>query len=221
MKKIISLLLLLVLIIGCTKDEVFDVPRDANGNVILTVISSTTTLGVSALDAQFTVTATLPNAKSGDVMNVECLQLQIPAGSTSTTKQVLPLTGTQKTATVGADLKASVTYTRAEAKLNAINDYVIVAFNGLTDYATQKVTLVPSVSSSKPAVTKSATAIVELDVARTTETAYFNVKVAPKSAPYTGTLVAQRKNGKKCCMGRCSRVSFCQCCNFHGSYIRS
>ena len=102
----------------------------------------------------------------------------------------------EKTATVGADLKASITYTRAEAKLIAINDYVIVAFNGLTDYATQKVTLVPAVASSKPAVTKSATSIVELDVARTTETAYFNVTVSPKSGSYTGTLVAQRKNGK-------------------------
>jgi hypothetical protein len=55
MKKIISLLLLLVLIVSCTKQELFDVPRDANGNVILTTISSTSTLGVSALDAQFTV----------------------------------------------------------------------------------------------------------------------------------------------------------------------
>jgi len=196
MKKIISLLLLLGLIVSCTKDKLFDVPRDANGNVIFTTISSTTTTGVSALDAQFTVTATLPNAKAGDVMNVECLQLQVPVGSTSTTKQLLPLAGTQKTATVGADLKASITYTRTEAKLNNIGDYVTVAFNGVTDYAKQKVDLVPSVSSSKPAVTKSATSIVELDVARTTETAYFNVKVSPKSAAYTGTLVAQRKNGK-------------------------
>jgi hypothetical protein len=196
MKKIISLLSLLVLIVGCTEQELFDVPRDANGNVILTVISSTTTLGVSALDAQFTVTATLPNAKSGDVMNVECLQLQIPAGSTSTTKQLLPMAGTQKTATVGADLKASITYTRTEAKLVNIGDYVTVCFNGLTDYAKQRVDLVASVTSSKPAVTKSATSIVELDVARTSETAYFNVKVGPKSAAYTGTLVAQRKNGK-------------------------
>jgi hypothetical protein len=196
MKKIISLLSLLVLIVGCTKQETFDVPRDANGNVILTIISSTTTLGVSALDAQFTVTATLPNAKSGDVMNVECLQLQVPAGSTSTTKQLLPLAGTQKTATVGADLKASITYTRTEAKLVNIGDYVTVCFNGLTDYAKQKVDLVASVTSSKPAVTKSATSIVELDVARTTEIAYFNVKVGPKSSTYSGTLVATKKNGK-------------------------
>jgi hypothetical protein len=196
MKKIISLLLLLILIASCKKD-LFDVPRDANGNVVFHDISSTTTAGVSTLDAQFSVTATLPNAKSGDVMNVELLQLQIPAGSTSTSTQLLPMVGTQKTATVGSDLKATITYTRAEAKLNAIGDYVTVSFNGKTDYAKQKVDLVAAITSSKPAVTKSATSIVELDVARTTETAYFNIKVSPKSAAYTGTLVATRKNGKK------------------------
>lgn len=195
MKKIISLLSLLVLIVSCTED-LFDVPRDANGNVILTTISSTTSLGVSTLDDQFTVTATLPNAKVGDVMNVELLQLQVPTGTTSTAKQLLPMAGTQKTANVGSDLKASITYTRTEAKLNAVGDYVTVCFNGATDYAKQRVDLVAAITTSKPAVTKSATAIVELDVARTTETAYFNVKVTPKSAAYTGTLVAQRKNGK-------------------------
>jgi hypothetical protein len=194
MKKIISLLSLLVLIVSC-KQDLFDVPRDANGNVVYHGVSSTTTLGVSTLDASFTVTATLPNAKSGDIMNVECLQLQIPTGSTSTTKQLLPLTGTQKTATVGADLKASITYTRTETKLVNVGDYVTVTFNGATDYAKQKVDLVAAVTSSKPAITKSSTSIVELDVARTTETAYFNVKVSPKLGAYTGTLVARRKNG--------------------------
>ena len=60
--------------------SLYDIPRDANGNIILTTVSSATTTGVSTLDDQFSVTATLPNAKSGDVMNVECLQLQIPTG---------------------------------------------------------------------------------------------------------------------------------------------
>jgi hypothetical protein len=191
MKKIISLLILLVLIVGC-EQELFDVPRDANGNVILTTISSTTTLGVSTLDAQFSVTATLPNAKSGDVMNVECLQLQIPSGGGSTTKQLLPLTGTQKTATVGADLKASITYTRTEAKLVATGDYVTVVFNGVTDYAKQRVDLVYATATTKPKVSGK-----EVDVARTAETAYFNVTVKPKSSTYTGTLVATMKNGAK------------------------
>lgn len=191
MKKIISLLLLLVLIVGCTKEDLFDVPKDASGKVIFTTISSTTTTGVSTLDGQFSVTATLPNAKSGDVMNVECLQLQIPP-SGGASKQLLPLSGTQKTATVGADLKATITYTRAEAKLNAAGDYVTVVFNGKTDYAKQRVDMVPATSSTKPKVTGK-----EVDVARTPETAFFNVTVAPKLAAYTGTLVVKRKNGNK------------------------
>jgi hypothetical protein len=186
---------LLVLIVGC-KNELFSPPKDANGNIIFYSVSSTTTTGVSTLDAQFSVTATLPNAKSGDVMNVECLQLQIPAGSTSTSTQLLPLAGTQKTSTVGSDLKTSITYTRTEAKLVKLGDYITVCFNGLTDYAKQRVDLVAAVTSSKPAVTKSANSIIELDVARTAETAFFNVKVTPKSATYTGTLVVTRKNGK-------------------------
>ena len=189
MKKIISLLLLLVLIVSC-EDELFDVPRDANGDVIFTTISSTTTTGVSTLDGQFSVTATLPNAKSGDVMNVECLQLQIPPDG-GATKQLLPLAGTQKTAAVGADLKATITYTRAEAKLNVATDYVTVVFNGETDYAKQRVDMVPATSTTKPKVSGK-----DVDVARTAETAYFNVKVEPKSGAYTGNLVAQRKNGK-------------------------
>ena len=190
MKKIISLLSLLVLIVSC-EDELFDVPKDANGNVIFTTLSSTTTLGVSSLDDQFTVTANLPNAKSGDVMNVECLQLQIPSGSASSTKQLLPLAGTQKTATVGADKKASITYTRTEAKLAALGDYVTVVFNGETDYAKQRIDLVAATVVSKPKVGAK-----EVDVARTSEIAYFNVTIKPKSATYAGTLAVTRKNGK-------------------------
>jgi len=191
MKKIISLLLLLVLIASCSEDELFEVPRDANGNIIFTTISSTTSQGVSTLDDQFSVTATLPNAKSGDVMNVECLQLQIPAGSTSTTKQLLPLAGTQKTATVGADNKATITYTRTETKLVNQGEYVTVVFNGETDYAKKRVDLVWATVTTKPKVSG-----VEVDVARTDETAYFNVTVKPKLATYAGTLVVTKKNGK-------------------------
>ena len=182
---------MLVLMVSC-QDELFDVPRDESGNVIFTTISSTTTLGISTLDNQFSVTANLPNAKQGDVMNVECLQLQVPTGSASATKQLLPLAGTQKTATVGADKKATITYTRTEAKLAAVGDYITVVFNVATDYAKQRVDLLAATVVSKPKVgTK------EIDVARTDETAFFNVTVKPKLAAYTGTLVVTRKNGKK------------------------
>jgi hypothetical protein len=188
MKKIIFFLFAMVLIVGCSKQPYYEIPKDANGNVILTGISSCTTTGISVLDDQFSVTATLPNAKAGDVMKVELLQLQLPSGSTTT--QLLPLAGTQKQVTVGADLKATVTYTRAEAKLNKVGDYVTVTYSGATDYALQRVNLVAATTVSKPQVDG-----INVDVARTAETAYFNVTVVPKSGAYTGTLVAQRKNG--------------------------
>jgi len=186
-KNIFVLLFMLVLIVSCT-EETYDIPRDANGNAMLTTVSSSTTTGISTLDDQFSVTAVLPNAKSGDVMNVELLKLQLPSGGTSV--QLLPLTGTQKTVTVGSDLQATVSYTRANATLNNVGDYVEVSFNGETDYALQRVDMVAATSSTDPMVSG-----IVIDVARTAETAYFNVTVEPKQAPYSSDLVAKRKNG--------------------------
>ena len=191
MKNIITLLCALGLIVSCTKQDYYEIPTDANGNVILTGISSTTTTGISTLDNTFTVTATFATAKAGDVMNVELLKLQIPSTG-GTTTQLLPLPGTQKQVTVGADMKATVTYTRDEAKMTKVGDYVTVVFAGKTDYAKQRVDMVPATTVSKPKVTGK-----EVDVARTTETAYFNVTVAPKAGAYSGTLIAKRKNGLK------------------------
>lgn len=178
----------MTLFVSC-QDELYDIPRDANGKAVLTDISSATTTGISTLDGQFSVTAYLPNAKSGDIMNVECLQLQTPAGASTT--QLLPLAGTQKTATVGADLKATITYTRAEAKLNKAGDYVTVTFGGATESAKLRVDMVAATSTTKPRVSGK-----DVDVARTDETAFFNVKIVPKGGDYTGTLIAKRKNGK-------------------------
>jgi len=190
MKKITLLFLSpLVLIFSCKKQPYYQIPLDANGNVILTGISSTTTSGISTLDDAFTVTATFATAKVGDVMNVELLQLQIPP-SGSTAKQLLPLAGTQKQVTVGSDMKATVSYTRAEAKLTKATDYVTVVFNGATDYGKVRVDMVPATTVSNPTVSTK-----EVAVARTSETAYFNVTVVPKAAAYTGNLVAKRKNG--------------------------
>jgi len=190
MKKIILLLCALVLIVSCTKQKYYEIPRDANGNVILTGISSTATTGISTLDGSFSVTATFATAKVGDVMDVELLQLQIPSTG-GTTKQLLPMAGTQKQVTVGSDMKATVTYTRAEAKMTIATDYVTVIFNGVTDYANARVNMIPATTVSKPKVSGN-----EVDVARTSETAYFNVTVVPKAGAYAGTLTAKRKNGK-------------------------
>ena len=190
MKNIISLICALVLIVSCTKQDYYEIPTDADGNVYLTGISSTTTTGISTLDNSFTVTATFATAKAGDEMKVELLKLQIPS-SGGTTTQLLPLAGTQKTTTVGNDLKASITYTRDEAQMTKSGDYVTVIFAGKTDYAKQRVDMVPAITVSKPMVSGK-----EIAVARTAETAYFNVTVAPKAATYSGTLIAKMKNGK-------------------------
>lgn len=187
MKKILYFLCALILFVSC-QEEILDIPRDSNGNAVLTDVSSTTTTGISTLDDEFTVTATLPNAKVGDVMTVECLQLQFyQAGGNN---QLLPLAGTQKTVTVAADKKVSVSYSRTETNLNDPGNYVTVTFAGSTDHAKQKVEMVYASKTTKPKVGG-----VEVDVARTSETAYFNVTIEPKSAAYAGTLVAKRKNG--------------------------
>lgn len=133
MKKYILTLCTIVFIISCGQDN-YEIPTDANGNIIWTGVSSTTTTGISSIDNSFTVTALFATAKAGDVMKVELLQLQTPPEG-GTTKQLLPLANTQKDVTVGNDLKASVTYTRDQANLKGVDDYVVVVFNGVTDYA--------------------------------------------------------------------------------------
>lgn len=190
MRKIIFIFCALASIIGCSKQDYYEVPTDANGDILLTGISSTTTTGISTLDGSFSVTATFATAKVGDVMNVELLQLQLPTNG-GTTKQLLPLAGTQVTATVGGDMKATVTYTKEVAQLLAVGDAATVVFNGATDYAKQRVELVPATSTTKPKVGDK-----EVDVARTAETAYFNVTIAPKGGAYIGSVIAKRKNGK-------------------------
>lgn len=189
MKIYISILCVLFLIFSCTKQDYYEIPTDANGNVLLTGVSSSTTTGISTLDGEFSVTALFATAKSGDVMKVELLQLQDPPGG-GTTKQLLPMAGTQKDVTVGSDLKATVTYTRAEAKMTKEGDYVTVVYNGATDYAKLRVDMVYATSATNPKVGD-----IAIDVARTPETAYFEISVDPKASTYNGNLVAKRKNG--------------------------
>ena len=137
-KNKISLTIIYVVAIlsGCTKQPYYDIPTDANGNVGITGVSSTTSSGITTLDDKFTVNATLPNAKAGDIMIAELLKLQVP--STGGAAQLLPLAGTQKNVTVGNDLKTTVTYTRAEAKLASVGDYVTVTLSGKTSQALLK-----------------------------------------------------------------------------------
>jgi hypothetical protein len=187
MKKIVFLSCLVSFIISCEKDN-YHIPLDENGNVILTDVSSAVTKGISTLDNEFFITAYFPNAKAGNEMNVECLQLQYFAEGGN--YQLLPLAGTQKKVTVGNDLNAAVSYTREEANLKNVGDYVTVTFAGKTDAAIQRIDMVTATQVSKPKVGKN-----EVDIMRTSESAYFHVTVEPKSGKYNGSLTVKRKNG--------------------------
>jgi hypothetical protein len=188
MKKILLLFCISSFLISCQKDDL-DIPRDEKGNAVLTDVSSATTTGISTLDNAFTVTTFLPNAKAGDQIKVECLQLQyFPEGGND---QLLPLNGTQKTVNVGNDFKATVSYSREEVNLNKAGDFVTVTFAGKTDAAIQRIEMVTATKVSKPKVGNR-----DVDIMRTDETAYFHVTVEPKSEEYSGELIAKRKNGR-------------------------
>ncbi len=189
-KKIISLTLIgaIVLLMSCTQQDYYKIPRDANGNVVITGVSKATSNGISTLDDKFTVDVTFPNAKSGDIMKTELLQLQVPAAGGSA--QLLPLAGTQKDVTVGADLKTSVTYNRSEAKLNIVGDFVTVTFSGKTDANLLRVDLKNATTVSGPTFGGKA-----VDVVRIADTASFDLSVTPKLGAYAGTVTVKRKNG--------------------------
>ncbi|CAL1520127.1 hypothetical protein [Chitinophaga sp. MM2321] len=188
--KFIAIILLFtgLFITGCTKQPYYDVPTDPSGNVVITDIATAQTDGISLLDDHFTVVATLPNAKSGDVMKVELLKLQ-PMG-TSGSNQLLPLAGTQKDVTVGADLKATITYTRAEAKLENVGDYVTVTFAGKTESAIKRIDMVSAAALSGPKYNGN-----EVALTRGAGTAYLDFDVHPKNGTYEGEVTVKRKNG--------------------------
>lgn len=129
----ISFIVSFILMMGCTDQPYFDIPRDENGDVIFTGISEVTSPGVTTADDDFTIFAYFPNAKPGDVMVAEVLKNQVPSWDPGGALQLLPLEGTQKNVTVGDDLNTSVTYTKAEASLVNVGDAVTVVFSGATD----------------------------------------------------------------------------------------
>ena len=139
----ISLIVSFVLMMGCTPQPYFDIPLDENGDVIFTDISEVTSTGVTVADNGFTVDAYFPNAKSGDAMEAEVLKRQEPSWDIGGEFQLLPVPGTIKSITVGADLKTSVTYTKAEADLVNVGDAVTVVFSGATDSGIIQITLLP------------------------------------------------------------------------------
>lgn len=184
----LTLIALISLLQSCSKQDYYNIPKNADGSAYITTVASTTNTGITNLDASFTINATLPNAKAGDVMIAELLALQIPAGGT--TLQLLPIAGTKKSITVGADFKSTVTYTRAEALLNNPGDVATVTFAGMTESALTIIPMTKATTVSGPKYNSSAVQII-----RNAGAAYFDVTVAPKAAPYTGAITVLKKNG--------------------------
>ncbi len=184
----LTLVTIISLLQSCSKQEYVDIPKNMDGSAYITTVASTTTTGVTTLDDDFTVFATLPNAKVGDEMVAELLAQQIPAGGSAT--QLLPIAGTQKKLTVGSDFKVSVTYTRAQALLIKPNDVVTVTFAGKTESAFISIPLVLAGSVKGPLYGGTA-----VNFRRYSGDAYFDVVVAPKKATYTGTITVLKKNG--------------------------
>jgi hypothetical protein len=191
MKNNKSLILIcsLALAVSCSKQPYWNIPTDANGNAVITGIATATSNGISTLDDNFTVNTTLPNAKAGDVMKVELLKQQIPPGG-GTSTQLLPLAGTQQTVTVANDLTASITYTRAQAQMNEAGDNIYVSFAGKTESASIVIQMNRATSVSTPQVNGAS-----VNVIRGAGTAWFDLKVQPKSGAYTGTVTVKKKNG--------------------------
>ena len=192
-RKIIQLTIILAaLIMSCSEQPYWDYPTDENGNAIITQVSKTTTTGITALDPGFTGVSYLPNAKSGDVMTVVLVKPQVPSWNPGGATQILPINGTTKTFTVGSDLKITFTYTRAEATMNKVGDWVTVTISGATESGIIKqLTL-----ASAMAVTKPKAGGKEVTIIRTPEVAEMEVKVTPKSTTYTGDLTIKSKVGK-------------------------
>jgi hypothetical protein len=129
----LSFIAAIAMMIGCTKQPYYDIPYDANGNVYITKISQVTANPVTSTMTSFTVNGYFPNQKSGDVMKATVLQQQVPSWNPAGAKQLLPVVGTEKTVTVGADLKTTVTYTLTEAKLLKVGDAITIVFSGDKD----------------------------------------------------------------------------------------
>ena len=181
----------IALLQSCSKQEYYNIPKDASGSVILTKVASTTSAGISTLDDNFTINAILPNAKAGDEMTVELLMQQVPAGAPAgSATQLLPIAGTQKKVILTADLTASVNFKRSEALMTKAGDVVTVTFAGKTESASRVITM-------KKATTVSGTKYNGklVPVIRSAGSAYFDVNVSPLLAAYSGTVLVSSKNG--------------------------
>jgi len=91
---------------------------------------------------------------------------------------------------VGSDLKVTVSYTRTEALYKNVNDQVTVTFAGKTESAFTTITMGLATSVKGPLYADKA-----VNIRRNSGAAYFEVAVAPKNNPYTGSVTVMKKNG--------------------------
>jgi hypothetical protein len=193
MKNIILLtfLSLLALIVSCSKIPYYDIPT-VDGKIIIYELTTSTNTGITTLDPSITFTVNFKTARSGDEIDIQLLSQQVPAEGQIA--QWLPLAGTQKTQTLGADLKADITYTRAETGMNKAGDTRKLCISSIMDSHLKVFNMTLATNVTNPQAGTVAKPV-DVTITRTTDTAHFRVSVVPMSGPYTGTIIAQRKNG--------------------------
>ena len=86
----LSLIVAMALVMSCTDQPYYDIPYDANGNVIFSGISKITSTGATEANASFTIDCYFPNAKSGDVITAQVLKRQAPSWDPQGALQLLP-----------------------------------------------------------------------------------------------------------------------------------
>ncbi len=74
-------------------------------------------------------------------MKATVLKQQVPSWDPGGATQLLPLAGSEKSITVGNDLKTTVTYSLAEAGLVNVDDAITVVFSGATDSGIIRISL--------------------------------------------------------------------------------
>ena len=190
MKNIILLafISLLAFIVSCSKVPIYDIPT-VDGKIIIYEYTNSTNTGITTLDPSITFNVTFKTAKAGDAMGYELLAQQTPP--VGSVKQWLPLAGSQGSFTMPADLKYSITFTRAQTGLTVAADNRKLSVWGPMDSHLKQFALIAATTVTAPQSGGK-----DVTVTQTPDTAYFNVKVALKSGPYTGTVIAKRKNGK-------------------------
>ena len=190
MKNIILLafISLLAFIVSCSKVPIYDIPT-VDGKIIIYEYTNSTNTGITTLDPSISFTVTFKTAKAGDAMGYELLAQQTPP--VGTTKQWLPLAGSQGSFSMPADLKYAITFTRAQTGLTVAADNRKLSVWGPMDSHLKQFALAAATTVTAPQSGGK-----DVTVTQTPDTAYFNVKVALKSGPYTGTVIAKRKNGK-------------------------